>query len=160
MLIVKENFVSNFPKLVISGKMMPELAPLVTDVEKLVKEMNLSAQVKLLGFIEQEDVPALYKNCLYFVYPSLYEGFGMPVLEAMSQGKPVIASKKSSLPEVGGDSVLYCDPGDKDDIEMVMRNLLKNSELRETLSKRAKKRSQNFSWDKFTSKVINMAKNK
>lgn len=88
------------PDLVISGKLMPELAPLITDVEKLVEDLGLQDKVKLLGFVPQEDMPALYKNASVFVYPSLYEGFGLPVLEAMNCGTPVVASNASSIPEI------------------------------------------------------------
>lgn len=88
------------PKLVISGKLMPELAPLMTDVEKLVKDLGLQDKVKLLDFVSQEDLPALYKNAVMFIYPSLYEGFGLPVLEAMNCGTPVIVSNVSSIPEI------------------------------------------------------------
>ncbi len=152
----KEVFVNDFPQLVIWGKLMPQLAPLVTDAEKLAKEMNLATRVKFLDFVAQEDLPSLYRNAGMFVYPSFYEGFGLPVLEAMSQGVPVIASKCSSLPEVGGDSVLYCDPENIQDIAMVMRNVLANKELREILSRRGKERSKNFSWEKFTEKFFHI----
>ncbi len=151
----KLHFVREVPDLVISGKLMPELAPMVTDVEKLSKKLNICPYVKLLGFVPQKDLPALYANAAMFVFPSKYEGFGMPVLEAMNQGVPVITSKNSSLPEVGGDSVLYCDPGNVDDIAMVMRNILINKSLRETLSARGKERARSFSWEKFVGKILN-----
>jgi glycosyltransferase involved in cell wall biosynthesis len=75
----------------------------------------------------------------------------------MNVGTPVIASKISSLPEVGGDAVLYCDPHDIQDIAMVIKNLLVKPELREMLSRRGKERAKNFSWEKFTKKVLNIA---
>jgi glycosyltransferase involved in cell wall biosynthesis len=152
----KEYFVSDFPKLVISGKLMPELSPLVLDAEKLIRGLNLAQQVKPLGFVPQADLPALYANALIFVYPSLYEGFGLPVLEAMNQGTPVITAKTSSLPEVGGDSVLYCDPKDVQDIAMTIKNALINKKLRTTLAVRGKERARNFSWDSFVEKIINI----
>ncbi len=155
----RSRFVHDFPPLVISGKLMPQLSPLVTDVEKLVKELNLSPHVKLLDFIPQDDLPVLYRNAIFFIYPSFYEGFGLPVLEAMNIGNPVITSKKSSLPEVGGDSVLYCNPDDVNDIVMVMRNLLKNKDLRETLSRRSRERAQNFSMERFVEKIFNVINN-
>jgi len=154
-----EHFIHEIPKLVIYGKLLPELAPLATDAEKLVKELNLTKQVKLLGLVPQDYMPALFDNALMFVYPSHYEGFGMPVLEAMNMGVPVIASKKSSLPEVGGDAVLYCNSDEIGDIAMVMKNVLLNKDLRETLSARAKEKASHFSWDNFTKKVLNVVKN-
>lgn len=151
------HFAECIPPLAVSGKLMPQLAPLVTDAEKLVKEHNLSQKIILLDFVPQEDLPALYKNALAFIFPSRYEGFGMPVLEAMNQGTPVITSKSSSLPEVGGDSVLYCNPEDPKDIAMVMKNVLINKELRDTLSQRGKQRAKKFSWDEFVDKVVRVA---
>lgn len=152
----KLHFVEKFPELVISGKLMPELAPLVTDAQKIVKKLNLTKFVKMLDFVPQEDLPALYKNASMFIYPSFYEGFGLPILEAMSQGTPVITSKTSSLPEVGRDAVLYCNPGDIQDIAMVMKNLLTNKYLREKLSERGKERSLYFTWGKLIEKFLNV----
>jgi len=155
----KTHLIKDFPRLVISGKLMPQLAPLVTDAEKLVKELNLTAHVKLLDFVSQEDLSALYKNALMFVYPSLYEGFGLPVLEAMNCAVPVITSKKSSLPEVGKDAVLYCDPEDLDDIGMVIRNVILHEHIRDELRRRGKDRAQNFSWEKFVEKMFGVISN-
>jgi glycosyltransferase involved in cell wall biosynthesis len=155
----KTHFIKDLPQLVISGKLMPELKPLVADAEKLVKELNLTEQIKLLDFVPQGDLPAIYKNALVFGYPSLYEGFGLPVLEAMNQGIPVITSKNSSLPEVGGDSVLYCHPEDIQDIAMVMRNVILHKHLRDELRKRGKDRAQKFSWDGFVEKLFRIIEN-
>ncbi|NTU66673.1 MAG: glycosyltransferase family 4 protein [Candidatus Moranbacteria bacterium] len=152
----REHFIHDFPRLAIFGHLMPELAPLVTDAENLVAELNLKKHVELLGSVPQDSLPALYAESLFFIYPSLYEGFGMPVLEAMNQEKPVIASKTSSLPEVGGDGVLYCKPNDVADVAMVMKNLIMNHELRRSLSERAKERAKKFSWKVFTKKVLNI----
>jgi len=155
----QEHFLQDFPKLVISGKLMPNLAPLVTDVTRLVRELNLTKNVVVLDFVPQKDLPTLYSQASVFVYPSHYEGFGLPVLEAMNVGTSVITSKKSSLPEVGLDSILYCNPNDVADIAMVMKNVLTNSELRATLIKRGKQRAEYFSWQKFTDKVMHVARN-
>jgi glycosyltransferase involved in cell wall biosynthesis len=147
------------PKLVISGKLMPALAPLVADAEKLVKELNISERVVLLDYVPQEDLPALYRNAAVFVYPSVYEGFGLPILEAMNQGTPVITSKISSLPEVGSDAVLYCDPKNVEDIAMVIKNLLNNNHLKAALSLKGKERASHFSWDKSVEKILNIVEN-
>lgn len=144
----------DIPPLVLSGALFPHLAPLITDVEKRVKELNIAPYVHILGHVPQEDLPALYANAVFFLYPSLYEGFGMPVVEAMSVGTPVVTSKKSSLPEVGGDSVLYCDPTSAHDIAMVMHNLIQKKELRTILAQRGKERARRFSWDTFTEKIF------
>jgi glycosyltransferase involved in cell wall biosynthesis len=144
------------PGVVISGKLMPNLAPLVTDVQQTVEGLDLKDHVTLLDYVPQSDLPALYKNAVIFVYPSLYEGFGLPVLEAMNQGTPVITSKTSSLPEVGVDSVLYCDPTSVDDLAMVMKNLLTNDHLKAALSLKGQERARHFSWERFTTKTLHI----
>lgn len=152
----RERFTDELPKLVIWGKLLPQLAPLVTDAEKLLKELNLTKEVRLLDAVPQKDLPALYKNCSVFIYPSFYEGFGLPVLEAMSQGKPVITAKTSSLPEVGLDSVLYCDPDDIREMAKMLKKVLLDRNLRETLSQKALSRAQEFSWERFMQKTLNL----
>ncbi|MDP1620674.1 MAG: glycosyltransferase family 1 protein [Candidatus Moranbacteria bacterium] len=155
----KARFIKEMPVLAIYGKLLPQLAPLALDAEKLVRELNLTRRVKLLDRTPQADMPALFANALFFAYPSRYEGFGIPVLEAMSIGMPVVTSKTTSLPEVGLDSILYCDPDDIDDIAMVMKNILVNPELRAVLARRSKERSGYFSWDRFVDKTLNVIKN-
>jgi glycosyltransferase involved in cell wall biosynthesis len=153
------HFIKEMPELVIYGKLLPQLVPLTVDAEKLIKELDLTGHVKLLDLTPQADMPALFKSALFFVYPSRYEGFGVPPLEAMSQGTPAIIGKTSSLPEVGGDSALYCDPEDHKDIAMVMRNVLINSNLRATLARRGKERAKNFTWNNFVTKFLNVVGN-
>lgn len=152
----REKTLKHFPKLVISGKLMPQLAPLVTDVKKRVKELNLSTRVRVLDFVPQEHLPALYANASLFVFPSLYEGFGLPILEAMNQGTPVITSKSSSLPEIGRDAVLYCDPKNHEEIADIIKRVLMEKELRDTLVRRGKERAEAFSWEKFVKKFIDL----
>lgn len=152
----KEKFIDELPKLIIWGKLLPQLAPLTTDAEKLAKELNLAKQIKLLDAVPQNDLPALYKNCSVFIYPSFYEGFGLPVLEAMSQGKPVITSKNSSLPEVGLDSILYCDPDNIQEMAKMLKKVLLDENLRELLSRKAEIRAKEFSWEIFVKKTINV----
>jgi len=160
-LLVKQNtqekFVHEIPKLVLSGKLMPQLAPLITDVETLVKQLNLSTRVKILGFVPQEDLPALYNQALFFMFPSLYEGFGLPILEAMSQGTPVLTSQTASLPEVGKDAVMYCDPANIEDMARSMRTMLMDKEFRAILGIRGRRRSQDFSWTTFVEKIVRIA---
>jgi len=151
----RDHTLPNFPKLVISGKLMPGNS-LAFDAEELIKELNLTPEVRLLGFVPQDDLPSLYKNASMFVFPSHYEGFGLPILEAMNQGTPVVTAKKSSLPEVGGDSVLYCDPYNFRDTAMAMKNILTNNELREALKRRGQERAKKFSWEKFTLSFLNI----
>jgi glycosyltransferase involved in cell wall biosynthesis len=79
-------------------------------LQKAVEIMGLQGQVHFLGYLSEEELTAVWQGCKGLIYPSLYEGFGIPLLEAMSFGKPIISSNVCSLPEVGGDAVIYCDP--------------------------------------------------
>ncbi|HBI17263.1 MAG TPA: hypothetical protein DDY52_03925 [Candidatus Moranbacteria bacterium] len=139
----------NIPDLVISGKLMPQLAPLIIDVEKIVKELEIQDKVKILGFVSQENLPAIYKNASVFVYPSLYEGFGLPLLEAMNVGVPIVTSSNSSLDEVIGDSAVFFDPNNKEDVANKIEEILNNKELREGNIIKAREQARNFSWEKF-----------
>lgn len=152
-------FISEMPKLIIYGKVLPSSVTLALDVKKLVRELNLAKHIKLLGETEQKDMPELFRNASFFVYPSYYEGFGIPVLEAMNSGTPVITAKISSLPEVGLDSVLYCHPNDLEDIAGVMKSLLTKKPLRDELTRRSLERAKNFSWERFTEKILNIIEN-
>ncbi len=152
----KEKFLPDFPRLAIYGKVLPESLSLATPIEKILRELNLTKYVILLGEVPQKDLPALFSEAVMFIYPSHYEGFGMQILEAMNVGTPVITSKISSLPEVGGDSVLYCNPDDIMDIAMVMKNVLINKDLRDQLKSRGMERAKQFSWEKFSGKILNI----
>ncbi len=152
----KTHFIHELPPLVIYGKLLPQLSPIALDAEKLIKELNLKKQIRLLDMVPQKDLPTLFDGAQIFVYPSFYEGFGMPVLEAMNRGIPTVTAKNSSLPEVGMDAVLYCHPEDHKDIAMVIKNLLLSKNLRDALSQRGKERAKEFSWKRFTKKIINV----
>jgi len=105
--------------------------------------------VRLLEYVPTEDLKYLYSGAYCFVFPSLYEGFGLPPLEAMSFGCPVITSRISSLPEVCGDAALYVDPYDIYDIKERIENLLSNAQLRDRLSKIGKERAKRFSMENY-----------
>ena len=104
--------------------------------------------VRVLGFVPDEDLTALYERCALFCYPSLYEGFGLPVLEAMQAGAAVVCSNTSSLPEVGGDAVAYVDPLDQHEITAALERLLGDPEERDRLGAAARERAAAFSWDR------------
>lgn len=101
-----------------------------------------------VGFVEEDDLAALYGNAEFFVYPSLYEGFGLPVLEAMKCGVPVICGNNSSLPEVAGDAALYISGTDEEETAEVMVRLLKDKRLQNLLIRKGLERSSGFSWKK------------
>ena len=105
--------------------------------------------VRLLEYVSTEDLGYLYSGAYCFVFPSLYEGFGLPPLEAMTFGCPVITSKISSLPEVCGDAALYANPYDVYDIKEKMEDLLSNPQLRDKLSRAGKERAKLFSMENY-----------
>jgi len=118
------------------------------------KKFEVSDRVKFLHDVTDDDLPSYYKNAEMFVLPSLYEGFGLPVLEAMSYGCPVITSNTSSLPEAGGDAALYIDPKNVSDITEKMKKLLDDENLRKDLIVRGKKQVEKFSWEKSAKETL------
>ena len=103
-------------------------------------------EVRLTGYVEQEDLPKLYSGARMFVYPSLYEGFGLPPLEAMACAVPVIASNRASLPEVVGNAGILCEPLDDMKIAQHMRTLIEDDGLHAHLSKAGVLRARQFTW--------------
>lgn len=120
------------------------------------KKFGIENKVKFLDSVTDEDLPAFYKNALCFVLPSLYEGFGLPVLEAMTYGCPVITSNISSLPEVGGDAVLYVDPLNTKDIASKIKMVIEDEKLRKDLIEKGKKQVTKFSWEKTARETLNV----
>ncbi len=143
-----------FPQLVISGKLMPELAPLACDVEALIKELDIENHVHVLGFVESSDLPSLYSGADFFVFPSHYEGFGMPVLEAFSMSTAVLTAQNSSLVELGGEAAVFCDSYDVDDITTKMQQLIDDPTFRSSLGEKGLARSKAFSWEQFVSETM------
>jgi glycosyltransferase involved in cell wall biosynthesis len=106
--------------------------------------------------INESKLAFLYQNAICFVFPSLYEGFGLPILEAMSMGCPVIASNTSSLPEVGGNAALYFDPNDEKSIQNISNNIINNSNLRVEMKIAGLEQIKLFSWDKTVKETIDV----
>ena len=124
------------------------------DVRAHVAKLDLTSQVIFYGQPADDELHALYKNALALVMPSLYEGFGLPALEAMQHGVPVIASNNSSLPEIVGDAGLLVDPRSIEAIARAMQKISGDDSLRALLSERAIVRSQRFSWDLAASQTM------
>ena len=110
--------------------------------------------VRMLGFVPDDDLAVLYELCTAFCYPSLYEGFGLPVLEAMQSGAPTVTSSVSSLPEVGGDAVRYVDPRSVPDIAAGLREVLESADLRERLRRAGRERAAGYSWDRTAAETL------
>jgi glycosyltransferase involved in cell wall biosynthesis len=124
------------PDLVLTGA----LAEPAAAVEEAVRAMGLAAHVRLLGYLPEADLAALYEGATFVVFPSLYEGFGMPVLEAMHFGKAVACSEVASLPEVAGDAALFFDPRRPDAVAGALERLLDEPDLRVSLARRGEAR--------------------
>ncbi len=121
---------------------------LYEEILEAPKKFGIEDRVKFLDFVSDEDLPYFYKNAVCFVLPSLYEGFGLPVLEAMKYGCPVIASNVSSLPEAGVDAALYINPLDVGDIAKNLELIIRSSELRKKLIEKGYHQVKKFSWEK------------
>jgi glycosyltransferase involved in cell wall biosynthesis len=122
--------------------------------EELLRVAAGAQGVTLAGFVPDADLAGLYAGCSAFCYPSLYEGFGLPVLEAMAAGAPVVTSQVSSLPEVGGDAAIYVHPEDEDSIRAALDELLRAPEKRAELSERGRARAAEYSWERTARRVL------
>lgn len=130
------------PKLVIVGR----CAWLYDETLRALEQAGVKDSVVLTGYVPEPDLPALYSGALCFIYPSYFEGFGLPPLEAMKCGAPVIVGNATSLPEVVGDAALKVDPFDVSAIARAMDQLINNSELRAELSVKGLARVKMFDW--------------
>jgi glycosyltransferase involved in cell wall biosynthesis len=124
--------------------------------ETLEALRSLGDHVRLLGHVSDDELAELYRRCAVFCYPSLGEGFGLPVLEAMAAGAPVITSDVSSLPEVGGDAVEYVDPHSTASIAAALERVLSSPGRRAELSERGLARAEAFSWSSTADRVIDL----
>ncbi len=133
-------------RLVIAGQLPGRESPLFPDPRHLVREVGIEERVIFTGWVPEEDKPALLSGATAFVFPSLYEGFGLPAVEALACGTPVIASNCSSLPEVVGDGGIFVEPTDVEALAEAMEVLLVDDALRAELRQRALAQAARFSW--------------
>jgi len=133
---------SRLPQLVIAGKR----GWLDDEVFRAARQDGLNESVRLIGYVPEEDLPALYSGAMCFVYPSYFEGFGLPVLEAMQCGAPVIAGNQTSLPEVAGDAALLFDPFDTRALGEAIARVIDHPDYRAELRAKGRKRAAGFSW--------------
>ncbi|HET6454025.1 MAG TPA: glycosyltransferase family 1 protein [Armatimonadota bacterium] len=116
------------------------------EIFRLVESLGLRNHVRFTGYVRKEDLPVLYSAAAVFVYPSLYEGFGLPPLEAMACGTPVITSNASSLPEVVGDAGIMVDPHDAQALAEAILRVMRDPDLRQEMSEKGIERAKQFSW--------------
>jgi len=124
------------------------------EVYDCVQRLSLEKEVKFIGYVPDEDLSFLMSGATLFVYPSLYEGFGLPPLEAMACGTPVVTSNSSSIPEVVGDAALMVDPHDVDGLSVAMERVLADKDLRADLRRKGLERAKLFSWEEVASQTL------
>ena len=150
------SIINNNPKLVIVGKKGWRYQGIFNKV----KELNIEDMVVFLDYVPEDDLPFLYQSAFCFIYPSLYEGFGLPPLEAMACGCPVITSNISSLPEVVGNAAVLVNPYKVDEIAFALKRILSDKSLRQELKKKGFVQAQKFSWGKTSQKILNILRQK
>lgn len=121
---------------------------------RIIEELKLSNHVILTGRVDEQDLIQLYRHATLFVYPSLYEGFGLPVLEAMASGVPVITSKISSLPEVVGEAGILISLQNSEELVYEITKVLRNRSLQEDMKKRGLDRARKFTWEKAARQTV------
>jgi len=147
--------ISDDIKLVLVGSLTINAQDLLRDIQN----SKYREDIRVTGYVADDELPVVYRNATAFVYPSLYEGFGLPVLEAMACGIPVVTSSISSMPEVGGEAAVYCDPYDVDSISEGLERVVLDDSLRKALIPASLERARSITWDKTaarTRKVIDM----
>jgi glycosyltransferase involved in cell wall biosynthesis len=137
-------------QLIIAGK----LGWMYEEILEAPMKFGVEKEVKFIGRVAEPDLAAVYKGAELFVWPSLMEGFGLPVLEAMSMGVPVITSNRGALPEVVGEAALQIDPENVRELAEAMRLVLKNTDLQEGLREKGYGQAAKFSWKKAAKKTL------
>ncbi|QKF61459.1 glycosyltransferase family 4 protein [Campylobacter curvus] len=127
-------------------------------IDEILKDQNLVKKVYFTGFVDDEDIAFIYNLAKIFVFPSFYEGFGLPPLEAQACGCPVLCSNAASLPEVCVDSVVYFDPYNVDDIAKNIENLMSDEKMQNELRQKGFENIKRFSWQKSAEKIIKIFK--
>jgi glycosyltransferase involved in cell wall biosynthesis len=134
--------------LVVAGRLPHEDSSFFPDPRRIARQQGITDRVRFTGWVDEEDKPALYSGATAFLFPSLYEGFGLPPLEAMSCGTPVIVPDRGSLPEVVGDGGLCVDPENLDALAGAMRRIVTDASLHESLVRASLSRAKSFSWQR------------
>jgi glycosyltransferase involved in cell wall biosynthesis len=148
LLILREDYHLE-PQLVCTGT----LKDAQSEIMNLVKKHRLERQVNFLGYCPSIDMPSLYEGAFGMIFPSIFEGFGIPLLEAMWCSCPIACSNETSLPEIAGEAAIMFDPQSIEEIANALYRLLTESETRKELVEKGLEQAQKFSWIKFTTEV-------
>jgi glycosyltransferase involved in cell wall biosynthesis len=127
---------------------------LMDDIPKILADLGLRQDVIVLGYVDDGTLQWLYQNCFAFAYPSFFEGFGLPVLEAMTLGAPVIASQTTSIPEIVGEAGILIDPRSEESLARAMRALSDSESMRQSLKEKSTREAGRFSWKKSAEEVL------
>jgi glycosyltransferase involved in cell wall biosynthesis len=128
------------------------------EIFEFIERNNLNKSIFFTGYVPDNQIPEIYRKASMFVFPSLYEGFGLPILEAIASRTPVISSNAASLPEVGTDSILYFNPLDFEELAQKITHIIENPTIREELIKKALPRLDFFTWEKAIEEHISVLK--
>lgn len=126
------------------------------EVYREVRQMGLEKRVYFLDYVDRQKLVKLYNGAIALIFPSLYEGFGLPLLEAMACGCPVIASDRASIPEVCGDAAVYFDPEDVEDMATKISTVIRNESLRLSMSMKGLERARLFTWENTAKKTMDL----
>lgn len=129
------------------------------DLQNMIKNLSLTSYVRILGYVDEPTLAALYTHARFLVMPSLYEGFGLPLVEAMACGIPVLTSNNSSMIEITGNAGILVDPLDKDSIKQGLIQLINDDKLRDTLALNAKDNVSRYNWQLSANQLFNVFKN-
>jgi glycosyltransferase involved in cell wall biosynthesis len=141
--------------LVIAGRLPERDTPFTPDPRRLAREQDIDESfVHFTGFVDEEDKPALYRGAVAFIFPSRYEGFGLPPLEALACGTPVVGSDVSSIPEVVGDAGVLLPPDDAEGMAGALIQLVTDDRFHAELGRRAPAQATRFSWKRAARKVL------
>lgn len=123
-------------------------------VAQEIQRLDLGSQVHYLGYVDKDEMPYIYQKAAFLVFPSKFEGFGIPLVEAMKTGCPIICSNSTSIPEVAGDAALYFDPDDDQKLASLMEELLSSPQLKLELIEKGFERAKLFSWEKTAQETL------
>lgn len=129
------------------------------EIKYAIKEREMDDEILMTGWVDEEDMPYIYNGAAAFVFPSLYEGFGIPLVQAMASGVPIAASRAASIPQVVGDAALLFDPCDKASMADSLKKIITDGKLRKDLEAKGLKRAEDFSWEKCAKETLEVFEN-